>query len=97
MRIPVRPWRKLLLSIRANLKRHDPDLILTHWGDTWLFPRLLQVCEDEGIGYFNPNRDQERSVLAARMKTAISPTGRSSTAAAKPISTAVGISTSATP
>jgi DNA polymerase-2 len=61
--IPVRPWRKLLLSIHANLKRHDPDLILTQWGDTWLFLHLLQVCEEEGIGYFNPNRDQERQVL----------------------------------
>jgi DNA polymerase-2 len=63
VRIPVLPWRNLLLSIRANLKRHDPDLLLTQWGDTWLFPRLLQVCEDEGISYFNPNRDQERQVL----------------------------------
>jgi DNA polymerase-2 len=61
--IPVRPWRKLLQSIGANVKRHDPDLILTQWGDTWLFPRLLQVCEEEGIGYFNPNRDPERQVL----------------------------------
>ncbi len=63
VRIPVHPWRKLLLSIRANLKRHDPDLILTQWGDTWLFPHLLQFCEDEGVDYFNPNRDQERQVL----------------------------------
>ena len=63
VRIPVRSWRKLLLSIRANLKRHDPDLILTQWGDTWLFPHLLQFCEDEGVDYFNPNRDQDRQVL----------------------------------
>jgi len=61
--IPVHPWRKLLLSIRANLKRHDPDLILTHWGDTWLFPHLMQFCATEGIDYFNPNRDQERQIL----------------------------------
>jgi DNA polymerase-2 len=53
----------LLLSIRASLKRHDPDLILSHWGDTWLFPRLLQFCNDEGITYFNPNRDQERQAV----------------------------------
>ena len=63
IRIPVRPFRSLLLSIRASLKRHDPDLILSHWGDTWLFPRLLQFCNDEGITYFNPNRDQERQAV----------------------------------
>jgi len=67
VRIPVqadaRTWRTLLLSMAANLKRHDPDLILTHWGDTWLFPRLLQVCEEQGFGFFNPNRDQGRQVL----------------------------------
>jgi DNA polymerase-2 len=67
VRIPVQAddgtWRKLLLSMTANLKRHDPDLILTHWGDTWLFPRLLQVCEAQGFGFFNPNRDRGRQVL----------------------------------
>ena len=63
VRIPVRPLRFLLLSIRASLKRHDPDLILSQWGDTWLFPRLWQFCKDEGITYFNPNRDQERQAL----------------------------------
>ena len=63
VRIPVRPYRRLLLSIAANLKRHDPDLILTGWGDTWLFPLLMQVCADEDIRFFNPNRDQERRVL----------------------------------
>ena len=63
VRIPVRPLRSLLFSIRASLKRHDPDLILSQWGDTWLFPRLLQFCKEEGITYFNPNRDQERQPL----------------------------------
>ena len=63
VRIPTRPWRKLLLSIGANLKRHDPDLVLTQWGDTWLFPRLLQACQEEEISFFNPNRDQARRVL----------------------------------
>ena len=63
VRIPVHPWRKLLLSLGANLKRHDPDLILTQWGDTWLFPRLLQFCQEADIGTFNPNRDQTRQVL----------------------------------
>jgi DNA polymerase-2 len=63
VRIPVRPFRQLLLSVRANLNRHDPDLILTRWGDTWLFPRLMTFCERQGISYFNPNRDREKQAL----------------------------------
>ena len=34
VRIPVRPFRGLLLSIRANIQRYDTDLILTRRGDT---------------------------------------------------------------
>ena len=60
---PLRPFRRLLLSINANLKRHDPDLILTRWGDTWLFPLLQEQCAKEEISFFNPNRDQSRQPM----------------------------------
>jgi DNA polymerase II len=63
IQIPVRPFRGLLLSIRANIQRTDPDLILTRWGDTWLFPRLMAFCEQKGISFFNPNRDQKQRAL----------------------------------
>ncbi|MFL7837379.1 MAG: DNA polymerase domain-containing protein [Candidatus Promineifilaceae bacterium] len=63
MRIPIEPWRGLMLTIRANINRYDPDLILTRWGDTWLFPRLMVFCKQQGITYFNPNRDSHKRPL----------------------------------
>jgi len=38
-------WRPLLINLRALIQRHDPDLLLTDWGDTWLLPRLHQQSE----------------------------------------------------
>jgi DNA polymerase-2 len=35
--------RPLLLNLSAILRQHDPDLLLTLWGDTWLLPRLLEL------------------------------------------------------
>ena len=35
--------RPLLVNLAAILRRHDPDLILTCWGDTWLMPYLLRL------------------------------------------------------
>jgi DNA polymerase-2 len=40
-RLPLEPLRPLLVGLRAILQRHDPDLLLTAWGDTWLLPHLL--------------------------------------------------------
>lgn len=37
--------RPLLVNLAAILNRHDPDLLLTAWGDTWLLPRLLDLSE----------------------------------------------------
>jgi DNA polymerase II len=42
-RLPLRPERPLLVNLAAILNRHDPDLLLTTWGDTWLLPRLLAL------------------------------------------------------
>jgi DNA polymerase-2 len=33
------------VNLRAILLRHDPDLLLTSWGDTWLLPYLLELSE----------------------------------------------------
>ncbi len=60
--IPLQPLRLLLIQLQATLNRHDPDIILTHWGDTWLFPYLLAQAAALGIP-FNPNRDTERRPL----------------------------------
>jgi len=58
--IPLEPFRFLLIRLEACLKRYDPDLILTRWGDTWVFPYLLESCQRLGIPCLNPNRDQSR-------------------------------------
>jgi DNA polymerase-2 len=48
-RLSFSPLRPLLVNLRAILKRHDPDLLLTTWGDTWLLPRLLELAEEAGL------------------------------------------------
>jgi DNA polymerase-2 len=44
-RFPLNPPLPLLLNLRALLHRHDPDLLLTTWGDTWLLPLLMELSE----------------------------------------------------
>jgi DNA polymerase II len=46
---PYEPARAALLSLRADIVRTDPDLILTAWGDTWLLPRLLKMSAQAGV------------------------------------------------
>lgn len=57
--------RPFLISLKADLQRIDPDLILTDYGDTWLFPLLIQWSEETGIE-LNLNRDRERKVLTRK-------------------------------
>jgi DNA polymerase-2 len=64
--LPLAPFRALAVRLQARLRRHDPDVIITNWGDTWLFPRLLAACRQRGITYFNPNRDRQRQVIQRR-------------------------------
>ena len=60
--------RMLLISLDAVLRQFDPDLILTHWGDTWLFPLLFRLSEKQHIA-FNPNRDPKCEVLQRKEKS----------------------------
>ncbi len=57
----LRAWRPLLVNLRAMIQRHDPDLILTDYGDTWLLPRLLQKSEKYHIP-LGLNREAGRGV-----------------------------------
>lgn len=57
--------RPFLISLKADLQRIDPDLILTDYGDTWLFPLLSQWEKETGIE-LNLNRDRERHVLTRK-------------------------------
>lgn len=55
----LQPERPLLVNLRAILARHDPDLLLTTWGDTWLLPHLLD--RSSALGLPLPlNRDTSR-------------------------------------
>ena len=48
-RLSLEPARPLLVNLRAILERHDPDLLLTTWGDTWLLPHLLALSAQWNI------------------------------------------------
>ena len=63
--MPLEPKRPFLIGLRALLRRHDPDLILSDHGDTWLFPKLDAWCKETGI-QVNPNRDEAREVLTRK-------------------------------
>ncbi len=53
--------RLFMIGLKADLGRLDPDLILTDYGDTWLFPQLSTWSKETGIE-LNPNRDKNRQV-----------------------------------
>ena len=51
--------RALLETLRDLLVRHDPDLIVTDWGDSFILPRLLQMSKKYNIP-LPFNRDPSR-------------------------------------
>lgn len=53
--------RELLSCLNAVLRRYDPDVILTSYGDTWLFSYLEEISKETRIP-FNPNRDFAQSI-----------------------------------
>ncbi len=54
--------RELLFLLNSILRNYNPDMILTRWGDTWLFPYLFQLSRTLGIP-FQPNRDVLREPI----------------------------------
>jgi DNA polymerase-2 len=63
MKIPAQPLSQLTIQVHAILQRFDPDLIISQYGDTWLFPTLMEYCQEHEVAFFNPNRDPECEVL----------------------------------
>lgn len=57
--------RKLLSCLNAALLQYNPDVILTSYGDSWLFSYLEKIAKETGIP-FNPNRDPSRSIYRKR-------------------------------
>lgn len=67
-RLALSAWRPLLVNLRALIARHDPDLLLTDWGDTWLLPQLLEQSEKYHIP-LGLNREASRSVCWREERT----------------------------
>jgi len=63
--LSLEPPRPFMIGLKADLQRIDPDLILTDYGDTWLFPQLGAWSEETGIE-LNPNRDENRQVMTRK-------------------------------
>ncbi len=57
--LALQPARALLINLAAILSRHDPDLLLTAWGDTWLLPHLLELAHNLQIS-LPLNRDSRQ-------------------------------------
>jgi DNA polymerase II len=58
---PFRDERGLLVKLQALLRRYDPDLLLTVWGDNWLIDKLHQLMEKQHIT-LSLNREEGRGV-----------------------------------
>lgn len=68
VRLPFERPRELLTILNSILDSFDPDVIHTHYGDGWLFPRLLELSKETGIP-FNPNRDSSMPVVRRKEVT----------------------------
>ena len=59
--LDLAPGRAFLVGLQSVLRRFDPDLILTSWGDTWLLPRILQMAGETRMEV-RLNRDPDRPI-----------------------------------
>jgi DNA polymerase-2 len=66
--LPLEKTTPLLIGLRADIRRYDPDVILTSWGDTWLLPFLLKLSQESGIS-LPLNRDESQSVVERKEHT----------------------------
>jgi DNA polymerase-2 len=66
--LPLEPARAFLISLRSTLKRYDPDLILTDWGDTWLLPYLLKLSKEYNLP-LPLNRAETQEVTEHKART----------------------------
>jgi DNA polymerase-2 len=60
-RLSLDDSRKLLFSLNDILQQFDPDVILTSYGDAWLFSYLEATSKELDIP-FNPNRDLAKTL-----------------------------------
>jgi DNA polymerase-2 len=65
-RLSLEPIRPFLISLQADLKRFDPDLLLIEHGDAWLLPKIMEWSKETGL-CVDLNRERGRAV---EMRTA---------------------------
>jgi DNA polymerase II len=66
-RLSLQPIRPFLISLQADLKRFDPDLIITEHGDAWLLPKVMEWSKETGLCVdLNRERGQAVEMRAAR-------------------------------
>lgn len=56
-----RDERGLLVRLQALLRRYDPDLLITVWGDDWLIGKLCQLMEKHQL-QLSLNRETGRDI-----------------------------------
>jgi DNA polymerase-2 len=66
--LPLEKSLPLLIGLSADIRRYDPDVILTSWGDTWLMPLLLELCKENGTT-LPLNRDESQAVVERKEHT----------------------------
>jgi DNA polymerase-2 len=60
-RFPRRRGRQLVLSFRHLLEHHDPDVLISAFGDNYILPRLLRLAQHYSIP-LPLNRDPSQAV-----------------------------------
>ena len=60
-RLSLRDPALFVRRLGQAIASYDPDVVLTRWGDTWLFPQVLDWAEEFNLP-FNPNRDSEKVI-----------------------------------
>lgn len=60
--------RELALSVAHHLRRYDPDVLLTAWGDSFLVPQLLQFAQRYGVA-LPLNRDTQCALQTRRAQS----------------------------
>lgn len=59
-RIPLSDRSKIIPALNRIIETVDPDLILTHYGDNWLFPLLLELETELGKANNAAEPDEQR-------------------------------------
>ena len=64
-RFEMKDLKILTIQLAAIIRRYDPDLILTDWGDVWLLPLLIDASKKYHID-LRLNREPDREVLVKK-------------------------------